>query len=352
MLGLELRRRDVSQRGMQTFGVVVSDVTGQLPQRLSTARILNQLQLGLHRSEARLHERVVVTVPRRAHALPNARASQYAAVPVRRILPAAIRVMDQAPRGLAFADRTTQRTEHQLVIHRQAVTPADNAARKQIHQERQVAKLAARGSPQKRNVGDVTDPHFIHPQGRLSVFQKVFVVPQTVPALGRLRTERSWLNRPQTLIFQESGHSRHSARDVALGQLHRDSPRSITPPMTPEHLANHRRQFTVRFGPLGLFWTPPGVEPRTAYFQCVTHRRGRERLRENQLIDPGVHVPHPSRPKMESAFFRMSRSRSTRRSSASNSRTRPSRPTAAAPPWRTASRLQRYKMFGLDSPNR
>src|SRR6185295_11274003 len=130
------------------------------------------------------------------------------------------------------------------------------------------------------------------------------------------------------------GDSRHTTGNPPLFQLHGDSPRSVPSPMMPEDVDDLRNQFSIHGGPARLFFAPPGVEPRPADLQRVAHGRGRIALTEHQLIDPRVHVAYPSRPKMTSAFFRMSRSRSTRRSSASNSRTRPSRHAAAEPPRR------------------
>ncbi len=133
-------------------------------------------------------------------------------------------------------------------------------------------------------------------------------------------------------------------------QFHRNPPGPISPAMTPKHLADPRDQLPIPHASPRLLPAPPGVESRSADLQQPTHRRSREPLHDHQLIDAGVHVPHPSRPKMANAFFKMSRSCSTRRSSASSSRTRPSRPTAAAPPWRIASRFQLYSRLGLDQP--
>ena len=55
---------------------------------------------------------------------------------------------------------------------------------------------------------------------------------------------------------------------------------------------------------------------------------------------------------MANAFFKMSRSRSTRCSSNSSSRTRASRDVAAGPHCASCSRFQRYSRLVLDKPSR
>src|SRR5690606_2253281 len=163
---------------------------------------------------------------------------------------------------------------------------------------------------------------------------------------------RLGLNCQKPLCFQQSGDPGDTARNPFRRQLHRNPPSPVTPTVTPEHCADPRDQLPIPHFSPRLLRTAPCVEPGPADLQQVAHIRSPELFGEHQLIDPGVHVSHPSRPKMLNAFFRMSRSRSTRRSSASSSRTRASRPTAVAPPCCSSFRFQLYSRFGCDSPSR
>src|SRR5215471_17707690 len=70
------------------------------------------------------------------------------------------------------------------------------------------------------------------------------------------------------------------------------------------------------------------------------HRHGEAGL--FQLSDHGVDLPHVGWLKMAKAFFKMSRSRSVRRSCSSSCRTRISRAEAAVPAWSSVWAFQRY----------
>ena len=74
--------------------------------------------------------------------------------------------------------------------------------------------------------------------------------------------------------------------------------------------------------------TSPGVKARPADRQYLADRRHGTALTARDLLHRDEHIRYPSRPKMLNAFFKMSRSRSTRRSSPSNCRTRSSRSDA------------------------
>ncbi len=142
VLGFKLGWGDVSQRGMQTLDVVVANVTGQFPQRLGARPILDQFQFRLDRPEARFHERVVVTVPRGAHALTHACSPQHGSISTGRVLAAPVGVMNQTRCRLSLSDRPRQRAQHQRVIDHEVVTPADDPPREQVHQQRQISKAA------------------------------------------------------------------------------------------------------------------------------------------------------------------------------------------------------------------
>src|SRR5690606_8253799 len=157
-------------------------------------------------------------------------------------------------------------------------------------------------------------------------------------------------NRAKSLCFQQSGDPGHTARNPFTAQFHRNPPGPVAPTVTPEHRADPRDQLPITHFSPRLLRTAPRVKPGPADLQQVADLRGLKAFSDHQLIDPRIHVSHPSRPKMLNAFFRMSRSRSTRRSSASSSRTRASRPTAVAPPCCSSFRFQLYNRFGCDSP--
>src|SRR5690348_11661357 len=106
---------------MTTLQIVVAHIRPNLSDRLPPARVLHQLQLRLYRPEARLYERIVVTVPRRTHALPDPRATQHLTIPTTRVLPAPVAVVDQSRRRLTITDRSLQSAQHQFLVHRIAI---------------------------------------------------------------------------------------------------------------------------------------------------------------------------------------------------------------------------------------
>ena len=70
----------VRQGRVAAFQIVVAEVFAQLMDRRGVIRIVDQLQFRFDRSEAGLHERIVVTVPGRRHALLGLRPSQDSSV--------------------------------------------------------------------------------------------------------------------------------------------------------------------------------------------------------------------------------------------------------------------------------
>ena len=107
---------------------------------------------------------------------------------------------------------------------------------------------------------------------------------------------------------------------------------SVTPLMFPEDVSYQRHELIVPLLSNRRSFVTPGVVRRATHLQHVTHRRDREALSGHDLIDRRIDIGHSLRPKMANAFFKMSRSRSTRRNSSSNCRTRASNDSAAAPP--------------------
>jgi hypothetical protein len=147
--------------------------------------------------------------------------------------------------------------------------------------------------------------------------EKIGAVAQGVATLGRLGNERLGLNGPQALDFQEFGDPLDAARLAPRVQFHGDSPRAVPSLVPPENVANQRKQLAVALRAGRLLLTAPGVEAGATDSQSVANGMHGEGSWKEDLFDDRVDVGYPPRLKMLKAFFRMSRSRSTRRSSAS-----------------------------------
>src|SRR5690606_29540396 len=116
--------------------------------------------------------------------------------------------------------------------------------------------------------------------------------------------------------------------------------------------ADHRRQLLIALVSRRQAAVLPVIESRTTYRQHLADVSHGKVLADRNLFDCGEDVGYPSRPKMLNAFFKMSRSRSTRRSSSSSRRTRCSRSEASAflPP--RNSFFQRYSVLVAEIPSR
>src|SRR4029077_15373588 len=118
-------------------------------------------------------------------------------------------------------------------------------------------------------------------------------------------------------------------------------PGSVPPLVFPEDLPHQGPQPGVLSFPGAGLAPGVGVVAGAADAQGLAHRRHREAF-VAQLGDHGVDLLQVAWLKMAKAFFRMSRSRSVRRSSSSSCRTRASRVEATWPCWPRASAFQRY----------
>lgn len=105
-------------------------------------------------------------------------------------------------------------------------------------------------------------------------------------------------------------------------------------------------QIDSGFGGLMLVENGAGNVQTLAYFLNASG------IVTDDLIGDGYDVAQSLRLEMANAFFKMSRSRSTRLSSASSSLTRVLREEATGPLSRSSSRFQRYNRFVPERPSR
>src|SRR5262249_8214325 len=153
--------------------------------------------------------------------------------------------------------------------------------------------------------------------------------------------ERLRLNRLQTELFQQPCHPAGPARLAAGRQFHGDPPGAVAPLVLPEDLADQGPQPGVFLFPRPGLAAGVGVVAGAADAQGLAHGRHGEAF-VLQARDHGVDLLQVAWLKMAKAFFRMSRSRSARRSCSSSCRTRASRVEATWPCWPRASAFQRY----------
>src|SRR5258707_450797 len=100
--------------------------------------------------------------------------------------------------------------------------------------------------------------------------------------------------------------------------------------MLPEDVADQGHEFSVLLFACGFVFGQPGVVTGPADLQRGAGGSQRKSL-ERELFDEGIRFGYTCRLKMANAFFKMSRSRSTRRSSSSSCATRDPRVWAAGP---------------------
>ena len=161
--------------------------------------------------------------------------------------------------------------------------------------------------------------------------QEVGTVTQGVATIGGPRLEGLRLNCLQTLGFQQFGHAINAARPALGLQLDSDPASAVAPLMLPEDVANERHEFPVPLFPCGFRMQLPGVITSPADFQGVAHRNQRKGALKGELFNEGISLAQAFRLKMANAFFKMSRSRSTRRSSSSSWATRSPKVRPAGP---------------------
>lgn len=147
--------------------------------------------------------------------------------------------------------------------------------------------------------------------------EQIGAVAQGVPTLRRLGDERLGLNGLQALDFQEFGDALDAARLAPHAEFEGDASRPVAAFVSPEDVANQGEQLAIPLRASGLLLRTPGVEAGPADSQGLANDGHGEDSWKEDLFDDRVNVGYPPRLKMLKAFFRTSRSRSTRRSSAS-----------------------------------
>src|SRR5947207_6109219 len=122
--------------------------------------------------------------------------------------------------------------------------------------------------------------------------------------------------------------------------------------MLPEDVTNEGHEFPVPLFPCRFRMQLPGIITSPADFQGIAHRNQRKGALKGELFDEGIRLTQVCRLKMANAFFRMSRSRSTLRSSSSSWATRSPKVRPAGPARCRMAFFQLYRTFGPVSPSR
>ena len=161
--------------------------------------------------------------------------------------------------------------------------------------------------------------------------KEVGTIAQGVPAVGRPRLEGLRLNGLQTLHLQQFGHAINATRPALGLQLNSDPTSAVAPFMLPEDVTNEGHEFAVPLFSCGFRMQLPGVITGPADFQGVADGNQRKGALKGELFDEGIGLAQACRLKMANAFFKMSRSRSTRRSSSSSWATRSPKVRPAGP---------------------
>ena len=187
----------------------------------------------------------------------------------------------------------------------------------------------------------LADPQLVDATRLWRVQDQVRTVAPVVPAVGGLGHERLRLNGAQPLGFQHFGHPARTARLAQVRQLLGDPAGAVAAAVFPKHGPHQRRQRGLPALAARWLAIPPGVIRRPTHAQNSAYRCRGQRVVVGDRLDGGVHVGYSCRPKMANAFFRMSRSRSARCNSISNSRTRASSDVATGPVRSSWSRFQR-----------
>ena len=134
-------------------------------------------------------------------------------------------------------------------------------------------------------------------------------------------TSKSWPCKCQELTPVPSPHqapdTSPTTRLVASLQFDRDPPRAVSSPVFPEDGSNHWSQTVVFALPVAALVLSPGVVRRATYVKRFAQQRHRV-LFLVELVDDHVDFVYVLWLKMAKAFFKTSRSRSTRRSSCSS----------------------------------
>ena len=300
------------------------------------------------KAEAGFHEGVVVAIGGPAHALAELGSAENGAISLAGVLAAAVAVIDQAGGRLPIADRVRQCVQHERLGHLFGEAPADDATGTEVEHQGQIGK----GSFFERDVCDVSDPHAVELDRRRRPLQEVGTVAQGMAAVGGLGPEGLRLNRLQTLRFQQFSHTIDAAGPALGLQFDGDPARAVAPLMMPEDVSNERHEFPVPLFPCRFRMERPGVVAGPADFQGVADRDQRKGALEGELFDEGIGFAQACRLKMANAFFRMSRSRSTRRSSSSSWATRSPKVRPAGPARCRIACFQLYRTFGSERPSR
>jgi len=137
-----------------------------------------------------------------------------------------------------------------------------------------------------------------------------------VSAVGRPWFERPGLDGHQAHLCHQPADASPAARLVASRQFDGDPPRAITSAVFPEDAPNQGHQAVVFAPPRAEFVLPPGVIGGATCVEGFAQQGHWKTFLK--LIDDHVEFVYILWLKIANAFFKMSRSRSTRRISFSN----------------------------------
>src|SRR5438094_6373288 len=304
-------------------------------------------QLIFERTEEALDHGVVVTIPLATHAGHKASLLDQPLIRDTGVQRPLIGVMNQARRGLPPLDGHPERPQGDLFVWRGTHGPADDPARVQIEEHRQVQPARA-----GRNGREVAGPDPIGRWHREAGLQPVrrrrgelMMLDEDAEPPGAAGDEAMQASQPRDAMAPTADPRRREG----VPQLHG----SIALPGLSVQLAHLLHQDTVRSSPPALRPSSPGIVAAAAHLQHPAHPPDRELL--DMVVDEGISQAE-SRAKYAAAFFKMSRSSRSRafsrrrRVSSSALGARPPLPGNAASPWVSTSCCHLYRWLRR-SPN-
>lgn len=152
-----------------------------------------------------------------------------------------------------------------------------------------------------------------------------------MPAVGRFWYIRFWLNCTETQCFHDLRDFSDATVVSQVFQLISNPSSTVTATVLLKDDSYQRREFGVLFFGNCRLRVQPCIECRSIHRQEFAGLRNPEHLLCSNRLNGCVDISYSLRPKIANAFFKMSRSRSTLRSSFSSSRTRASSELATGP---------------------
>lgn len=152
-----------------------------------------------------------------------------------------------------------------------------------------------------------------------------------MPAVRRLWHKRLRLNGSQTQCFHYSRDSPCTACMTVVSKLAGNPSSSVTTSMFFKDDSYQWRKLSVLLLKERWLRSSPRVERSAIHFHETADLRNGCNAFLHDCFNGRIHIGYSLRPKIANAFFKTSRSRSTRRNSVSSSRTRASNELATGP---------------------